>query len=113
MDGNKKRTKLSLVNKSTQRKKDVDEKEKESVKENSRKQQKDSHYIQRLKKALSEVIGTILLQGILYINILKKQTDFKIFNKKMRTKTCKIELCNLKQCLQLLKMRLKREIKLF
>ena len=68
MDGNKKRPMLSLVNKSTQRKKDVDEKEKESVKENSRKQQKDSHYIQRLKKALSEVIGTIYAQK-LYIFI--------------------------------------------
>ena len=57
---NHNRPKLSLVNNSKPKKKEIDEKEKDIVKENVRRNQAESHYIQTLRRALSEVIGTPL-----------------------------------------------------
>ena len=48
---------LSLANASKIKKKESDEKEKESTKDHTRKTQAENHYTQTLRKALSEVIG--------------------------------------------------------
>ena len=69
MDKNPKpvRPVLSLANQTKTKKKDKDEKEKEMSKENIRRNQADNHYSQTLRKALAEVIGSIIYQFWFYI----------------------------------------------